>query len=339
MLKLKVGELSEGMIVASDVYVSGINIPVVRGGVVLSRTYIEKIKKHGVAFIHIETSDNYKGNSGESITLGSIEKDVIFEGKVQVSGCVKSDIKIEAGESIIIDGNITEGCVFSSKRGAIAVKGSMHGNIDNPVNLTARQNITMGSASFAIIKTDGDFSATGDIIDTNVVARGEVKIGGKILRGQIQTQSRMVLGGCGSEESGQIMLVVKPLEFQELMQELLKIDTTVSGLAKEKEGLQNIIDLLKKIGKAIDQLPQEMKLEFAKGVKRFKDIEGEVVALDSRKADIKGEIDRLLSVRRIIVNGDIFPGTIVSIGNSRLTITAKSSRLSFCVKDNKITAE
>ncbi|MCL4456757.1 MAG: FapA family protein [Nitrospirae bacterium] len=261
MLKLRANELKEGMVVASDAYVSGVSIPVVRGGVVLSQTYIEKIKKHGVAFI------------------------------------------------------------------------------DNPVNVAARQNITMESASFAIIKTDGDLAAGGDIIDTNIVARGEVKIGGKILRGQVQTHSRMVLGGCGSEESGQVMLVVKPLESQELMQELFKIDTAVSGLVEEREGFQNIIDLIKKLGKAIDQLPQDKRLEFAKGVKRFKDIEAEVAALESKKSDIKGEIDRLLSIRRIIVNGDIFPGTIVSIANKSLTITAKSSRLSFCVKGSKIVTE
>ncbi len=339
MLKLRISELSEGMVVASDVYISGINIPVVRCGVVLSQTYIEKIRKHGVAFIHIETSDNYKGSSGESITLGSIEKDVIFEGKVQISGDVKSDIKIEAGESIIINGNIPEGCFLSSKTGGVVVKGGMHGNVDNPVNLTARQNVTMESASFAIIKTDGDFAATGDISDTNLVARGEVKIGGRILRGQIQTQSRMVLGECGSEEASQTMLVVKPLEAQDIMQELLEIDAAVSGLTEEKEVLQNIIDLIKKLGKAVDQLPQDKRLEFAKGVKRFKNIEGALAALDSKKAEIKGKIDRLLSVRRIIVTGEIFPGTVVSIANKSLIITAKSSRLSFCVKDNKIVAE
>ena len=337
MKLIRVNDLKPGMIVADNVYESkGGAIPLISRGVVLSNDYINRLVSRGIMTLYIEMPENYKGAQGETLEIKTVNKDINFDGKLQINGDVPENIKIEANESIVIKGNVNKNCIISSKTGAVKIDGQVTGAAEELVRITSSQKVYLTSAAYADIKTNSDVKVSGDIYDALVNARGEIAIDGKALRAELYSQSKIIVGECGNDLEEPVTLIVRPFECRGLFNELLKIDSRVMELIKEKERLQNVIDLIRRLGKGIEQLPQEKKLEMASGVKRFKEIEGELSALQSRKLQIKAELEGHLGMKRVIVFGNVFPGTRITIENSRLEIVMQDQRRAFYMKDFKV---
>lgn len=331
------------MVIAADVFEagSGVKIPFIRKGVALNNDYISRLRGRGIASVLIETPLGYRGAPGEVLTLEGVQEDIVFDGKVQVNGNVSPQVKIEAGERIVIEGNVGEGCIFISGKGGIMIRGSVYGTRDEPVKIEVTQNVMIqspggSSISFADIKAAGDISITGAVGDCSISARGEVAIDGMVMRSQVLSQTKIRLRDCGDEHMEPCVLMVKPFECRELSQEILKLDSGLSGLLREKERLQNVIDLIKKLGKDIEQLSQEKKVELATGVKRFREIDGEVASLNAKKEDIRKELEQYMGVKRITIVGSVHPRTKITIENSSMEMMKKELGLAFCVRDFKV---
>lgn len=331
------------MIVAADVFEAGTGgaIPFVRKGVILNNDYIARLKSRGIGYVLVETPQGYRGAPGEVLTLDFAVEDILFDGKVQINGDVSERIKIEAGERVVIEGEIGGGCIITSAKGGIMIKGSVRGTREDPIKITASQSIVIQnpagiSISFAEIKSNTEINISGFISDSSLSARDEIKVDGAVVRSQLYSQSRIKVRDCGDENTGQSVLTAKPAECRELTQEILKVDSKASELIKEKERFQNVIDLIKKLGKDIEQLSQEKKIELASGVKRFKEIEAEVAGLQAKKEEIKKEIEQHLAVKRIIVIGAVFPRTRITIENCGMEMTKKELGVAFYLKDFKL---
>ncbi|TAN41456.1 MAG: DUF342 domain-containing protein [Nitrospirae bacterium] len=344
--KIKVSEAKVGMVVAADVFEAaiGMNMPFIRHGVVLNDTYIHSLKNRGIVYILIEPPEGYKGAPGEVYEVDNpddIREDILFDGRVQIKGDLAPKIKIDAGERIIVEGDVGEGCILTSATGGILIKGCIRGSKESPVTFMASQNIFVqnkseDSVSFADIKTSCDITISGDVCDSSISARGEVKIEGKAANSRIYSQSIIKIRDCGNELGDPSVLMVKPFECNDLSQELLKIDSRSAVILKEKEKLQNVVDLIKKLGKDVEQLPQDKKIELATGVKSFKALEVELSSFQEQKADIKKKVEQYLEIKRIAVQGNIFPRSKITIGNSSLEITKKESGTAFFVKERKV---
>jgi uncharacterized protein (DUF342 family) len=343
--RMVVGQLQEGMVIAADVFEAniGVNIPSVRHGVVLTNDYINRLKNRGIAYVLVETPEGYRGAPGEVYEIDSvhIKGDILFDGRVQINGDLSPQVKIEAGERIVIEGDVGEGCLLNSANGGILIKGSVCGSREYPVNVMSSQNVLVQSqsdysASFADIKASGDINISGSITDSSISARGEIIIHGEVCNSTVYSQTRIMIKDCGSEWGDPSVLMVKPFECRELSQELLQLDAKSAEMLKEKERLQNTVGLIKKVGKDIGQLPHEKKIELAAGVKRFRQIEEEVSSLPRRKTEIKIKIEQSLEEKRIIVVGNIFPRSKVTIENSSLEMTKKVSGAAFFMKGLKV---
>jgi uncharacterized protein (DUF342 family) len=332
----KASELKPGMIVMQDVTVSGISIPVIRKGVVLNEQYINSIKKYGIGFLHVEPIEGYSGTKEEVLLLTEIRDNIVFEGRVETNGNIPANITVEAGGGVIVKGNVAEGCYISSKTGAIFIKGFVYGTGNHHVQLYAKQKISVDGAAHATIKTDGDFITEGNVIDVTIEAKGEVNIKGMVVRGRINTGARAILGECGNKEGEPVTVTAIPLEAQEITQGLLKIDSQTEELSREKTELQNVIDLIKKLGGNVQQLPEDKKIELANGVKRFKGIAEEIIALTSRKSELMDNMKQILVLRRIIVHREIYPNVKIQIGGKTLTTTKTEQRCAFSVEEGKI---
>lgn len=344
--KIKVSDAKVGMVVASDIFEAaiGVNLPLIRHGVVLTDNYINSLKSRGILYVLIEPPEGYRGAPGEVYEVDDslkINEDILFDGRVQIKGNLVAKIKIDAGERIIIEGDVGEGCVLTSATGGILVKGCIRGTKECPVNVMSSQNIFVqskleDSISFADIKTSCDITISGGVCDSAISARGEVRIEGKAENSRIYSQSIIKIRDCGNELGDPSVLMVKPFECSDLSQELLRLDSRLALIVKEKEKLQNVIDLIKKLGKDIEQLPQEKKIELATGVKSFRELEAEISSLQEQKADIKKKIAQYLEIKRIVVLGNIFPRSKVTIGSSSLELAKKETGTAFFVKELKL---
>jgi uncharacterized protein (DUF342 family) len=345
MRKIRIDEAQEGQVIAEDIIdlSRGSNFSLLmKRGVVLTHEYIEKLKKHGIVFLRVEAPTGYESSPGETYESDLVTGDIIFKGKVRITSTIPTNIKIEAGESVVINGDISPGCIVTSKKGGVYVRGAVRGTRDAPVKIVSFQQLSLHalpqqSVMFADMIAEGDINIAGGMSDSAVSCKGNLRVDGKAERSQLYSQSSIKILECGDEERKEACIVmVRPFECEELAQEQLKLDSRLSELAIEKQKLENVVELIKRLGKGISRLSEDKKISLADAAKRYRDIEGESASLQAENDRLKNEIDGLMGLRRIIVSGCIYPGVKVAVRNFSRVIMKKKCSVAFFVKDNKV---
>lgn len=344
MKRVQVNQAEEGAIIAADIFdpAADGDLPLIRRGVCLTPEYIEGLKNHGINNVLVETPPGYKGKPGEVLAPLQITEDILFDGKVEANCNITPQRKIEAAESVIINGNVAEGCIITSATGNVIIRGAVEGTDKDRIKISAARKIIIEPADktpllFSDIKTVGEIAISCDVHDSTVAARGKIKIKGRVNKGQIYTQSSMRIAGCGDATGeGQCHLIVKPYECRKLFQALLQGDAKLETLQQEKDKLLNVIELIKRLGKNVEQLPQEKKMAYALQVKRFQTVEKELTTLAQEKIIITNEIQGQLGSKRIRVAGPVYPNTKVSIENSSMVVTDILKSVAFSIQNFKV---
>jgi hypothetical protein len=283
-----------------------------------------------------KTALEYAASHEETLVLNSVDKDLICADKVQINSNLPQNTKIEANRSVVINGNVAEGCSISCTTGPIVIKGNVSGSVDRPVTITSKQYLKVESLRHAIVKTEGPMTVMGDVIDSKVNVKETIEIRGSLIRSDATSNSRMTIRICGSEDPGMTKMAVMPAEILKLLQELLKSDTKIEELTKLKGALQNTIELLKKLRTDSGSLPHDKHEQLVTDVARFSDLTGELKTLGEKKRELVQEIVQLLGLKWITVEGRVFPTSVVSIANRSHDIRTIENRLRFSVKNNVI---
>ncbi|MDH5299713.1 MAG: FapA family protein, partial [Desulfobulbaceae bacterium] len=185
------------------------------------------------------------------------------------------------------------------------------------------------------VRAIGEVIITGDIVDSTVAAKGRLRIDGKVLRSKIYSQTRIRVDECG-ENGEPCQLLVKPMECRTLFQELLAIDKNHAALLQERQRLQNTIDLVKKLGKDIEKVSYENKVQMATDIKRFREVAGEITEGQDRKERIKKEIIEALGTNRIVILKEARPQTRITIENYSRVLDEPISKAAFFVRNMRI---
>lgn len=183
----------------------------------------------------------------------------------------------------------------------------------------------------------GEVAINGDIADSTVAAKGRLHIDGTVNRSKIYSQARIRVDTCGNSNEP-CQLQVKPGECRLLFQELLAIDKKHTALNQEQQRLQNTIDLVKKLGKDIERLPYENKVQMATDIKRFRQVAEEINAGQDRKKRIKKEITEALATDRIIVRKKAPAKTRITIENCSRVLDQSVTRTAFFVRNMRVEA-
>lgn len=342
MRKISLNEVKQGMVVAADIFDNefGGDLPVIARGVELSSVFVQRLKERGITNLTIVTPEGYRGAPGEILAPTEVKKDIIFDGSVELCCDVPAATKIEAGETINIHGNIEPGCNITSAGGEVVIVGKLQGSDDKHIILSAADRVTIKNTSIeplssVDIRCIGDVVIDGDVADSTVAAKGRLRIEGVVTGSKIYSQTRIRVKECGDGLSP-CQLLVKPKECKELFQELLAIDKKHSSLQHEQQRLQNTIDLVKKLGKDIETLPYENKVQMALDIKRFREVAGEITEGQSRKEIVKKKITEALGSNRIIITKQGHPKTKITIENYSRALDAPVSKTAFFVHNMKV---
>lgn len=344
MRKVPVDLLEEGMEIAADVFDPGFggDLPLLGRGVQLTTEYIAKLNDRAIRDILIITPDGYRGGPGEVLAPTVVNADILFDGKVDLACDVPPGIKIQAGESIFIHGDIGKGCSLISAAGEVYVKGSVCGAADSRILISAAQKVTVENApgkpiSYTDIKTTGEIRVSHDVANSTFSSIGKLLVGGKAVRSNLFSQTRIRVHDCGDEATREpCQLLVKPKECRPLFQELLSLDAKILELKKEKSKLENIIDLIRKLGKGVAELPPENREKLAGDVRRFQEVERDSAAAMRRKEEVRQEIIYHLGMQRVFVAGSAFTNIKVTIENNTMILQQIFRGVAFSVENFKI---
>ena len=342
MRKISLNDIKIGMVVAADIFDHefGGELPIIARGVELSNAFIKKLKERGITEVTVFTPEGYQGAPGETLAPETITENITFRGSVELHCDIPKGTKIEAGETITINGDIEPGCNITSAAGEVIVVGKLHGTNEKHIILSAAKRVTIKNTSLeplssVDIRSIGDVVIDGNITDSTVAAKGRLRIEGVVTHSRIYSQSRIRVKETGDGQS-LCQLLVKPKECRDFFQELLALDNTDTELHQEKHRLQNTIDLVKQLGKDIESLPYENKVQMAIDIKRFRAIAGEITSGQSRKIVIKKKIAEILGSNRIFITEKGHPKTKITIENYSLELEAPVAATSFFVHDMKV---
>lgn len=344
MLKLSIDKAKVGMVIAADIFDPdfGGDFPLVGRGVELTASYIGRMKDRCIHEIFIITPSGYRGAPGETFAPAQITEDIFFEGKVELQCDIPAGTRVVAGENIFIKGVVNKGCSITSATGDIIIKGGVSGSDGERVTLSAASCVTVTiedtrPVRYADIKALDEIIVYGDISDCTLSTKGKLVVRGKVEKSNLYSQTRIRINECGDELTRTpCQLLVKPAECRALFQELLALDQQMVMQQKEKDKLHNTIDLIRKLGKNIDQLPVEQKMQLATDVKQFHAVDAAISAGLKEKDRLKKEMSGVFAVNRILINRQAHPNTKITIENMSLLLERPLEKVAFYVKDMKI---
>lgn len=347
MRKLSIDEVKLGMVIAADIFDSdfGGDFPLIGRGVELTEGIISKMKERFISEVLVITPPGYRGAPGEIFAPVEISEDIFFEGRVELGRDVPAGTRIVAGESIFISGEVQKGCSITSAKGDILVNGRVIGEQDSRVILNAAGCVTVNNQKdkpiqYADIKSINEIVIDGNVVDSSLSTKGKLIVHGKVERSNLYSQTRIRVFECGDDLSRTpSQLLVKPAECRTLFQELLTIDKQLSSQQKEKERLQNTLDLIRKLGRSVEQLPADKKMQLASDVKQFQAVDNSLNAGLKEKERIRKEISDSLAVNRILITHLAHANTKVTIENMSLVLEKTVEKAAFYVQNMKLERE
>lgn len=342
MKRVLLKDLKPGMVVGMDIYEQGKSrFPLVTEGFVLDKDTIFRLKSKDLPYILLQVPKGYKGEPGEVFELYLLKEDIDFAGRVEVHKGIQPGIKIKAGETIVVSCDLAEGCSLENMTGNISIKGSILGTAEKPVKIsTLGDVIIQGTPSnmvcFAEIKAGREVSTTLDVWSSSITAAGDVNLKSTATAVNIVSESRVHVRNCVSGEDSACSISVKPIDHLALMKKMETLDVRIAKFEKAIDGMQNIAATIKKLGPAIYNVAADKKRDLLAGQRKLKELEEELEYMLRDREELKREIDLSLSVKRISITGDIFPGTKVCIENKCMTVENKERSLSFLIRNSQI---
>ena len=257
--------------------------------------------------------------------------DIKYSGNVQVKGNVKTGFSIITDGDIVVDG-VVEGATLKAG-GQIVLKRGVQGM--QKAVLEAESNIVAKFIEGATVKCGG-YIETESILHSNVVAKTEINVTGKkgfVTGGTIQAGTKLCAKKIGSPMGAHTVVEVgMSLEtkekYQALKSEILSLQTE---LTKAYPILQTFMAKIKE-GEKLD--PKNM-LYLKQLAAQTKDMEAKIKARKSEFELLEAEL-ALTRGASVEVQGTIYAGVDINIGNCRLLTEGERNFCKYTVVDGDI---
>ncbi len=275
---------------------------------------------------NVEILTVHEINDDIDLTVGVVE----FYGDVVINGNVEAGCLVRAGRNVTINGTVSGAKIFAG--GDIVLSKGIQGN--GKAKVSARGNVYADFIEYADVEAKGDVKANS-VIGSNIVALGDVEIDGTrgvVLGGYTHGLMgvRMRNAGNASEPKTIIHAGYTPEEYEKYAE-----------LAKEEKGAK--AELEKLVADMSDLLafvrtkgatPEQKKQIFDLNVKKQK-ICDRLREIDEDKQLISQTMAKGAN-SSIIVSGDIFVNTVISIDLATYKIVEQDRYAKFVCRNGII---
>ena len=264
--------------------------------------------------------------------VDSITGNIEFYGDIVITGNVESGVTVRSGRNITIEGTVSSAKLFAA--GDIVLQRGIQGGGKGKVS--ARGNVFADFIEYAEITAGGDVNANS-IIGSQIDASGHVVLQGK--RGSVMGGVTHGLKGITLKTAGNLSEVKTTLHAGFKEEDYQK---TADLIREEKELTQTVNQLVEKMT-AILQQRKKSNTGFNKKQKAI------LLELNDKKEEYYKRIDEIgkdkqelatkMALGRtasIIIKGDIFRGTTVSIDVASLNVMKQESFVRYICKNDKI---
>ena len=273
-------------------------------------------------------SDEYEISADVDTATG----DVDFDGNVHIKGNVLAGFKVKASGNVVVDG-VVEGAEITAG-GNIILQRGIQGM--NKGVLTAGGNIASNFIENARVIAGKDID-TDAIMHSKVTARGNIEIHGRngyLIGGFVRAGNLISAKTIGSDMGTNTIIGVG--SDPELLIELDNIMKQINKESKDKEQLSQLISLLRKKQDVEGKLEPEKIEMLQKAMKNMILLDN---SINKMKSEYNAKSELLVENKdaRIKVNGSIYPGVKIEIGDISFFIRDKNNFCQYVLKDGEVT--
>lgn len=278
--------------------------------------------------IDIKTVHEVSGDV--DLTVGRVE----FFGDVNISGNVGTGVIIRAGRNLVIDGTVENAMLFAG--GDIILKRGIQGN--------QRAKVRARGSVFADFIEHCEVQAGGSV-QSNYFLNAQVQAGDKVIA---TGKKGNIIGGsvCGLKgvDAGSIGNEVETRTFVHAGYEKADYDSYLQCDKKEREIQQSIQELVDYMREALQQRRARNTGSGGMAV-NMQELNHKKDEYFKQLDEMKAEKERLRQVietgkgAKIFVEGNIYPGAIVSVESGRLPIQEMMRYMFYVYKGGRIVSE
>ena len=257
--------------------------------------------------IHVDKVLQIKGD----ISYGT--GNVKFNGPVVIEGDVRSGFRVEARDSIVIDGNVEAAHIYS-QQGDITIKYGVVGK--NRAKILAGGNLICGFIQDATVGVRGDLNVQHYVINSSVSVGGMITVKGQegqIRGGSLTSEKGIVVTVVGSPRNIYTELKIigsGPNSSQRKLWELSRLRTDLSLRYSTLEKRFQFLNLLKK---EVKELSQERLAELVFLDGELKRLKNRLMQLDDEEIILQKEAARERLLKEIVVEGKLYPNVHIEI--------------------------
>lgn len=248
--------------------------------------------------------------------------DIDYKGSVHIRGNISEGFTVIADGDIVVDG-VVEGANIACG-GQVIIRRGIQGQ--GKVSIKAESNILCKYIENADI-TCGGYIETDSIINSNVAASGDIVVRGKrgcIIGGITRAGGKVVVKTVGTE-MGSVSRIEVGIDPQ-IKERFIALQNTIKSTNTELMKLEPVLSTYKRAVDAGKELNEKQMTYYQYLVVQVKSLNNTLAGAQSEIGGLQQKILRSNN-SKVVVEKDIFPGSIVTI--SELSITIQSKR-SFC---------
>ncbi|MFQ6614670.1 MAG: FapA family protein [Fidelibacterota bacterium] len=295
-------------------------------------------QKDGYVFIHdnkIIVDNVYSIEGDVDFKTGNVK----FEGVILIEGDVRSGFRVDASESIIINGMVEAASIYS-RAGDITIKCGIMGQ--NRAKVLAGGSVKCSFVQNASISARKDVAITKYALDSNIQSGGKIFVNteeGLIRGGKVLAQDEIFVNTVGNERGAETEIGLTGFENESidsrrksLKDEQMNLRTRLSSLEKQVE----FFNLLKE---RLDGLTSQKEEERVRALADIKRIQAELATLETRLAALDKKDMHAHRLKCISVFGTVYPGVTISLGSLNEYIGSPEKRVRYYRHGNQIGRE
>ncbi|MBN2281953.1 MAG: DUF342 domain-containing protein [Candidatus Marinimicrobia bacterium] len=264
----------------------------------------------------IEISNVYRIEGDVSFNTGNIN----YDGKVIIQGDVRSGFRVEATDTIIVEGD-AEAANIRSKNGDVIIKMGVLGK--GRAKILAGRNVRCGFIQDTEVKSGKDVIVEHYIINSDVYSGGMVKVAeneGLIRGGKIFGEKGIIAKEAGSPRNISTTLGIGLNKNEDNVNELNKIIHAEDELFMRYELISKKERFLKLLLERVGKLSQEKQDELDSISKELNYINAKLAEIDVRKREMSQKSGDIGSKHKIIITDKLHKGVLLYTGANEFYI-------------------
>ena len=255
---------------------------------------------------------------------------ISFKGDVIIHGNVRKGMEVESTGTVTVDGVVEAADIIAEK--GILIRGGVQGG--KRANIISKAEINAGFIEYANVEAEGVITADS-ILDSTVVSHDKIIVQGpnaSIVGGTAYATSGILASSVGNRHGVKTEITSgKPMN---LMQEMFMLQSQVYD---DKALVDKIDTALKKSALNLKNAEASQKKNIAKmELLRAKVSKQADIARNSARLEYINMIMDKAKGATIVVEHDIFQGSVISIDGQKTTLEQKQDGVEFVETDKNL---